>query len=29
MAYLLVCLEDNLKVEGYGMALVWVSPHQA
>ena len=29
MAYLLVCLEDDLKVKGYGMALVWVSPHQA
>ena len=29
MAYLLVCLEDDLKVEGYGMALVWVSPYQA
>ena len=29
MAYLLVCLENDLKVGGYGMALVWVSPHQA
>ena len=29
MAYLLVCTEDDLKVEDYGMALVWVSPHQA
>ena len=29
MALLLVHLEDGLKVEGYGMALVSVSPHQA
>ena len=29
MAYLLVCTEDNSKAAGYGMALVWISPHQA
>ena len=29
MAYLLVKVEDISEVEGYGMALVWISPHQA
>ena len=29
MAYLLVKAEDASEVEGYGMALVWISPHQA
>ena len=29
MAYLLVKVEDASEVEGYGMALVWISPHQA
>ena len=29
MAYLLVKVEDVSEVEGYGMALVWISPHQA
>ena len=29
MAYLLVWLGDVLDTEGYGMALVWISPHQA
>ena len=29
MAYLLVKVEDTSEVEGYGMALVWISPHQA
>ena len=29
MAYLLVCTEDTSEAESYGMALVWVSPHQA
>ena len=29
MAYLLVRLEDASEVEGYGIALVWISPHQA
>ena len=28
-AYLLVRVEDASEVEGYGMALVWISPHQA
>ena len=28
MAYLLVCMEDILGAESYGMALVWISPHQ-
>ena len=28
MAYLLVCTGDVLGVENYGMALVWISPHQ-
>ena len=29
MAYLLVKAEDASGVEGYCMALVWISPHQA
>ena len=29
MAYLLVKVEDASEVEGYGMALVWIRPHQA
>ena len=29
MAYLLVCTEDASEAESYGMALVWISPHQA
>ena len=29
MAYLLVRVEDASVVEGYGIALVWISPHQA
>ena len=29
MAYLLVKEEDASEIEGYGMALVWISPHQA
>ena len=29
MDYLLVKVEDASEVEGYGMALVWISPHQA
>ena len=29
MAYLLVKVEDTSEVEGYGMAIVWISPHQA
>ena len=29
MAYLLVKVEDASEVEGYGMALVWISPYQA
>ena len=28
MAYLLVKVEDASEVEGYGVALVWISPHQ-
>ena len=28
MAYLLVCTGDALGAESYGMALVWISPHQ-
>ena len=28
MAYLLVCTEDTLGIESYGLALVWISPHQ-
>ena len=29
MAYLLVCTGDTSEAQGYGMALVWISPHQA
>ena len=29
MAYLLVRVEDASEAEGYGIALVWISPHQA
>ena len=29
MAYLLINVEDVFEVEGYSMALVWISPHQA
>ena len=29
MAYLLVREEDASEVEGYGIAIVWISPHQA
>ena len=29
MAYLLVKVEGASEVEGYGIALVWISPHQA
>ena len=29
MAYLQVKVEDASEVEGYSMALVWISPHQA
>ena len=29
MAYLLICTEDALGMESYGIALVWASPHQA
>ena len=29
MAYLLVKIEDSLEGGGYGLALVWISPHQA
>ena len=29
MAYLLVCTGDASGAESYGMALVWISPHQA
>ena len=29
MAYLLVKVEDASEVKGYGMALVWIRPHQA
>ena len=28
MAYLVVKVEDTSEVEGYSMALVWISPHQ-
>ena len=28
MAYLLVHTEDTLGIESYGLALVWISPHQ-
>ena len=28
MAYLLVCVGDTSKAQNYGMALVWISPHQ-
>ena len=28
MAYLLVCTGDALGAENYGMALVWIHPHQ-
>ena len=28
MAYLLVCTGGAMEVKGYGMALVWISPHQ-
>ena len=28
MAYLLVCSEGGSEAESYGMALVWISPHQ-
>ena len=28
MAYFLVCTGDTLGAESYGMALVWISPHQ-
>ena len=28
MAYLQVCIGDTLGAENYGMALVWISPHQ-
>ena len=29
MAYLLVCMEGGSEAKSYGMALVWVNPHQA
>ena len=29
LAYLLVRVEDASEVEGYGIAIVWISPHQA
>ena len=29
MAYLLVHTEHDSEAESYGMALVWISPHQA
>ena len=29
MAYLLVRVEDASEVKGYGIALMWISPHQA
>ena len=29
MAYLLVRVEDASEVKGYGIAIVWISPHQA
>ena len=29
MAYLLVRVEDASEAKGYGIALVWISPHQA
>ena len=29
MAYLLMCTEGSSKARSYGMALVWISPHQA
>ena len=29
MAYLLVRVGDSSEGEGYGLALVWISPHQA
>ena len=29
MAYLLVCTEDDSEARSYGMALVWINPHQA
>ena len=29
MAYLLVKVEEASEVEGYGVALMWISPHQA
>ena len=29
ITYLLVCTEDASEAESYGMALVWISPHQA
>ena len=29
MAYLLVRVEDTSEARGYGIALVWISPHQA
>ena len=29
MAYLLVCTEGGSEAKSYGMALVWVNPHQA
>ena len=29
MAYLLAKVEDTSEVKGYGMALVWINPHQA
>ena len=28
MAYLLVCVGDTSEAQNYGMALVWISPHQ-
>ena len=28
MAYLLVCMGDVPGAESYGLALVWISPHQ-
>ena len=29
MAYLLVCTKDALGTKSYGLALVWISPHQS
>ena len=29
MAYLLVRVKDASEVKGYGIAVVWISPHQA